>query len=73
MVKKVESNMKPIEENLEIPDSEASETKTLREQSDDEEDFLGRSNENIDLTQVEVTSKGSPTKVSKPLLSEKEL
>ena len=42
--------MNPIEEKLEIPDSEASETKTLKEQSDDEEDFLGRSNENIDLT-----------------------
>lgn len=34
---------------------------------------MGRSNENIDLTTVEVTSKGSPTKVSKPLLSEKDL
>lgn len=73
--------MNPIDENIEVVESDTSETKTKRHDSDsgeDEDDFddeedLGRSGENIDLNKVEVNSKASPNKISKPLLSLEEI
>jgi hypothetical protein len=62
--------MNPIDENVEGVDSETSELKSRRENSDNEDDEdLGRSQEDIDLGSVEVTSKASPSRISKPLLS----
>ena len=62
--------MNPIDEKLE--DSEHSETRTKRLDPSDseEEDGFGRSQEHIDLANVEVKSNKSPTKQSKPILSQ---
>eukprot|EP00347_Sterkiella_histriomuscorum_P022347 403330799 len=67
------SKMNPIDEKLE--DSEHSETRTKRlEPSDsEEEDGFGRSQEHIDLAQVEVKSSKSPNKQQKPILSQREV
>lgn len=63
--------MNPIEEN--ISESNESETRTRKSESEDEEDLGGRSHENIDLDSVDVTSKASPNKKSKPILSQQEI
>ncbi len=59
---KSKQTMKAIEEqNLELSDSEAQQKR--------EDEDLGRSGENIDLTDYDVQSKGSARKGMKPILS----
>lgn len=61
--------MKEIKENV----IEVSETESkFKDDSDDEED-LGRTEERIDLKDVDVTSKASPSKKNKPLVSAEEV
>jgi hypothetical protein len=62
--------MNPIEERMEVIESDTSEIKTKRhDSSEDEDEDLGRSGEQIDLKNVEVNSKASPAKTPKPILS----
>lgn len=62
--------MNPIEEHLEVSESNESETRSHKSEESEDDDLGGRSHENIDLDSVEVTSKGSPGhKQQKPILS----
>lgn len=63
--------MKEIKENV-IEVSETDSQSKFKDDSDDEED-LGRTEERIDLKDVDVTSKASPTKKGKPLVSAEEV
>lgn len=59
--------MNSIDEKLELSESEKSDLKNMKGETDEED--LGRSGEDIDLNSIEVTSKVSIDKKQKPILS----